>query len=297
MQIIQWGPAPIHQVRYRYAQTRGGTGVGVLAITRAMVAGLPAPLDALVLTADLQGRELIPSRKPVTAPHRLVGREGPRLLGEIAAEDLLQLAAKGILPPPDRTGVVLAGDFWTEPGSKKRGSRAGDVGPVWKAFRDRFRWVAGVLGNHDRFDGSCAETKQAGMESGVYLLNGDVATIDGLRIGGVGGIIGNSSRTQRKPEEQFLQLLAKVMHDQPDVVVLHEGPDGPESGGRGSESIRLALVSHPPTMVVCGHSYWHVPLQRLANGTPVWNVDSRVVVLTRQKEACDQQSSAEGNAE
>jgi hypothetical protein len=273
MQITHWNPTPIHTIRYRYARKGGGaTEVGTLAITTAVANGLPASLGGLVLTADLQGRELIAPKPHHTAPHRLVGREGKEMLGEVAARELARVCADGLLPEAGQLGVVLAGDFWSEPGSTRRGG-IGGVGPAWGAFRERFRWAAGVLGNHDRLDAE----EEWGLD--VCVLDGDVVELDGLRIGGVGGIIGHPDKWQRKSETEFRAVLADVLAEAPDLVVLHGGPDVPEFGCLGHPAIREVLLDHPPTLVVCGHCYWPEPLRALPNGTQVANVDSRLIVL------------------
>jgi len=271
MRILAWSAEPIHEVPYRYARSGGGTAVGSMAFTRATVSGLPAELDALLVTADLQGRELIPPSKPVTAPHRLVGREGARLLGQVVAAELDGLQARGQLPSPDRLGILLAGDLWAEPGSMKRGG-AGDVAPVWEALARRARWVAGVLGNHDLY-------QPPPRSPGLHLLDGNAVVLDGLRIGGVRGIIGNKAKLNRQPADVYLGSLATLLQASPDLVVLHACPDVP--GERGEAAIRECLEQGAATVVLCGHCHWHQPLHQLCNGTQVFNVDSRVVVLSR----------------
>src|SRR2546430_230232 len=155
MQITHWNPQPLHTIRYRYARSGGGaTAVGTLAVTTGVASGLPAGLGGLVLTADLQGRELIAPKPHYTAPHPLLGRE--------------------------------------------------------------------------------------------------VVELDGLRVGGVGGIIGHSDKWQRKTELEFRTALAGVLAEQPDLIVLHGGPDVPEFGCLGHPAIREVLLDHPPTLVVCG---------------------------------------------
>ncbi len=94
---------------------------------------LPSGLDALILTGDLQG----------IAPSWSTGSTG--LLGVRLAEELVELSEQGVLPYPERTGVVLAGDLYSAPGANIRGA-SGDVRAVWEAFADAFRWVAGVQG-------------------------------------------------------------------------------------------------------------------------------------------------------
>jgi hypothetical protein len=64
-------------------------------------------------------------------------------------------------------------------------------------------------------------------------------------------------------------------------VVLHNGPDVPGQDP-GVAFIREVLLAFPPTLVVCGHCHWRQPLQELANGTQVLNVDGRAVLLRRR---------------
>jgi 3',5'-cyclic-AMP phosphodiesterase len=276
MRITDWNAQPIHELPFLHARRGGGVSEeGVLAITTAKISGLPEPLDGLVLTADLQGRELLPptNRQRRAGGHRL--REGRRLLGEVAAEHLRRLSSRGDLPAANKLGVVLAGDFWSEPGCTRRGG-LGKVGPVWSAFGGASRWVAGVLGNHDQYD-------HAGPTSGrrVALLDGDIVEMDGCRLGGVSGIIGDPCKPRRKSESRYVQLLEEVLRGQPDLVVLHESPEVVEGGCLGKEVVRNCLMRQPPTLLVCGHCYWPIPLQTLANGTQVCNVDSRLIVALR----------------
>jgi Icc-related predicted phosphoesterase len=279
MRIVHWNPTPIHEVPYLVARKGGGaTDLATLAVTLARVTDLPATLDGLVLTGDLQGRELLPPTSRQRRAGTLRSREGRRLLGEVAAEHLRRLCDRGDLPAADRLGVVLAGDFWAEPGSTRRGG-LGKVGPVWAAFDGTSRWVAGVLGNHDQYDGPRPDPV-AGPGK-VVLLDGDTAEMTGCRLGGVGGIIGDPVKPRRKSERRYLELLEGVLRQQPDVVVLHESPEVAEHGCRGKSALRDCLVRHPPTLVVCGHCHWPAPLQSLANGTQVCNVDARLIVALR----------------
>jgi Icc-related predicted phosphoesterase len=280
MRILDWRPTPIHEVPYLVARPGGGaTEQATLAITLAKVTDLPAALDGLVFTADLQGRELLPPtahslslQRRDRAPRY---REGRRLLGEVAAEQLRRLCDRGDLPAADKLGVVLAGDFWAEPGSTRRGG-LGKVGPVWSAFGGTSRWVAGVLGNHDQYDGP----RQA-EGARVALLDGTIVEMTGCRLGGVSGIVGNPFKPCRKPERRYLELLAIVLRQRPDIVVLHEPPEIAEQGCRGKTGVRDCLVNHSPTLVICGHCHWPAPLQTLPNGAQVCNVDSRLIVALR----------------
>jgi hypothetical protein len=200
----------------------------------------------------------------------------------VAAAHLRRLCDRGDLPAANRLGVVLAGDFWAEPGCTRRGGM-GKVGPVWSAFGGTSRWVVGVLGNHDQYEHERPSGEQSSTPSAcrVALLDGDTVEMDGLRLGGVGGILGDSSRPRRKSESRFVELLEGVLRQQPDIVILHEPPEVPEGGCLGKPAVRDSLLRNPPTLLVCGHCHWPTPLQALPNGTQVCNVDSRLIVALR----------------
>lgn len=170
---------PLAEVHYLNAAPRGGTVVERLPIARAAVGELPGDLDAIIACSDLQG--IVP------------GRDGlATLLGVAVAETLEELACGGALPPAMRTGIVLAGDLYSVPEANKRGGH-GDVAEVWAAFAERFAWVVGVAGNHDDVSGI------AGLAPNVHLLDGNVVELDEVRIGGVGGIIGNKASSGDGP--------------------------------------------------------------------------------------------------
>lgn len=266
---------PLHQIAYRYARKGGGVAVeGDLQISTLQVSGVPAGLDGIVLAADLQGRELLPpTRRNAGSPARNF-REGRRLLGEVAAEQISELSRAGRLPSADRLGIVLAGDLWAEPGAVRRG-RSGDVRPVWEAFRSCGRWVAGVRGNHDVLIES---PDDAGK--GLHVLDGNSITLDELHLGGVGGIIGNPAKQRTRTAERFVQLVQEVITEPVDVLILHNGPEGEQPTSRGSREVREALTRFPG-MVVFGHCYWPEPIEQIPGGPWLINVDSRIVVLVR----------------
>lgn len=235
-------------------------------IQRGRVGALPGGLQALVLAADLQARAL-PGW----------GQAGLRLVGEVVAEQLAGLGEAGELPPADRTGVVLAGDLWSDPACIKMGG-LGDVRPVWRAFSERFRWVAGVAGNHDAF-GHPRERAAFVAEERTHLLDGGVIELDGLRLGGVGGIIGDPRRPNRRDAIDQTDLVLSVLSRGVDLLVLHEGPDVPDADLPGEPALREALeVAEDRASVVCGHVHWKRPLARLGRRA-VLNVDARILVL------------------
>ncbi|GDX80186.1 hypothetical protein LBMAG42_19970 [Deltaproteobacteria bacterium] len=258
MRIISFNAAPVAALAYRNSKPGGGgTFVASLPVFNATVDFLPAGLDAVVLTSDLQGREL----------------SGPRLVGEALAP---WLVSEGIVSRPDHTIVLLAGDLYASPRADERGS-TGDVRTVWRAFANTFGAVAGVAGNHDLFGD---QTMEAFAKSeAVHLLDGACATLRGLRVGGVSGIVGKTTKPNRKDDETFIRLLEDVLLDTPDVVVLHQGPDGASPRDKGSASVRATLTAvEAPPIVVFGHCHWEAPFLEEGRSQLV-NVDGRVVVL------------------
>ena len=148
---------------------------------------------------------------------------------------------------------------------------------VWSAFAERFAWVCGVAGNHDDVTGVA---ELAARDERVHLLDGDVAEVDGIRIGGVGGIIGSKQKPGRRVEEVQLGLIERAIDAELDVLVLHEGPGGAEEDGqRGNRTIRELIEAGGVGLTICGHDHWRVALAAHAHGQ-ILNVDTRVVVMT-----------------
>ena len=230
--------------------------------------GLPDDLDAIVATADLQGRERF--QDGIGGP--------PRLLGEVLPERL----AVELLPElniiPERVGVILAGDFYTVPNLDKRGG-SGDVTSVWQAFARQFKWVIGVAGNHDMFGCSVAPSNR--LAGNTHYLDGESTVIDDVNVAGIGGIVGNPRKPHRKTDDDFAAQIEAIVSDAMDILVMHDGPDDPERGQRGSPIIRQVLERLDSTLLVRGHAHWHEPFAVLPNGTQVLNVDCRVAILHR----------------
>ena len=192
------------------------------------------------------------------------------------------MLAEEILPSlelaPGQVGVLLAGDFYTVPGLDKRGG-TGDVRSVWQAFADAFDWVAGVAGNHDLFGETATRPNFAHP---TYFLDGDCVEVAGLSVAGLSGIPGNPRRPWRRPEDDFIELVEELAFQAPDILIVHEGPEAPESGCRGSGRMRQTIEQFEPMLVVRGHSHWRRPLAELSNAAQVLNVDARVVILTEK---------------
>lgn len=282
MHLLGWDPTPLHELACRTAAGAGAGAVDArIVVTRATTGDLPTALDALLVASDLQARE---APRPYGTP--------PRLIGEAVAEELALLAELGGPSWPDlsRTGVLLCGDLYAAPGADERGA-SGDVRTVWAAFVGAgFRWVCGVAGNHDRFGDSAAAEAEFAARPGVHLIDDGVSvTLDGLRVAGIGGILGNPGKPRRRSEADWSRALSRAAAAAPDVLVLHEGPDDPTAGLRGSPFVRTALAALPEQigrrlLVLCGHCHWPSPLQGggdRGGGAQVFNADGRVVLVTR----------------
>jgi len=244
---------PTSALIYHCADRDGQTKERLLPCHEVIVDSLPDVVDTLIATADLQGREK-------QLPHRL--------LGEVVSEEL-----RGKLEP-SRSGVLLAGDFYANEAADKRGA-SGEVDSVWHSFFKHYRWTVGVLGNHDRLKDSIEATA---------LLDGQVLEKDGLRIGGISGIIGKAGRLLRRELKSYLEILEAILSSSPDIVVLHESPAHDRPERRGNPHIAALLARSNPVLVVCGHCYWPSPLIELENGTQILNVDSRLCLLRAASE-------------
>ena len=230
---------------------------------------MPDGLSGVIVASDLQGMS--------TSAH--YGGES-RLLGEVVAEAAFDLGRTGLIPESDSLGVLLCGDLYSAPGADQRGA-TGDVRPVWKAFGSMFRWVVGVSGNHDEFGSARHAERFFRSTEGLHLLDGDVLELDGIRIGGVGLVIGNPEKRGRRSEEDFMSRLSEVVNRHPDVLLLHEGPEISRRQ-RGNVNISDRLREAAVPMVISGHVYWEEPVGQLGSVTQVLNVDSRVLVLVEE---------------
>lgn len=273
IRITDVAAAPLHSIPYRFPGIHGGIGVGQFPLFAVGAEGLPSNLGGILVMSDLQGREI----------ERSSTSRDSRLLGEVVAEEFAVLSELDVLPSADSIGVLLAGDFHVDADLAGRGGK-GDVRHVWRAFRDAFRWVGGVPGNHDRFEDEDDPSFAFGRETKISFLDPGIVELDGIRIAGVGGIVGNPSRPYRREEKSFLRAIVAVSDSRPDVLVLHEGPAGQLPFQHGNAAIRDLLTDLPPMVVVCGHSHWedHRPCL-LPNGTQILNTDARAFLLSHKQ--------------
>ena len=160
---------------------------------------------------------------------------------------------------------------------------SGDIRIVWTALASRCRWVTGVAGNHDIFGEapSVPDFEAFRKAPGVHFLDGQAVVLDGLKIAGLSGVIGNPRRPFRRTEATYQEALGVLLNSRPDILVLHEGPDVPDSDLKGNTVIRQAIAARATTLVVCGHAHWDPFTVDLTNGSQVLNADARVFLLTQ----------------
>ena len=273
MKITRFEFDPITSIPFLNAGKRPGDYfIDHLPVHLAVCDAIPNALDAIVATADLQGRECFASaaamqrKRPAMEGLRLLGEIVPQLICEILTDLGLRI---------EKSGAVLAGDFYTYPDLHGRGG-TGDVTEVWNEFSKTFRWVIGVAGNHDTFG-----DRKSYSASNAYFLDGHRKLLDDIPFAGISGIVGNPKRNFRKTHEEYVEMIETCIVSDPQILVTHDGPSFREKGGLGIDEVRFLLESHPIDLVIRGHAHWSTPFVELETGTQILNVDQRIVVLVR----------------
>jgi Icc protein len=231
------------------------------------ISKLSEGLQGIIVTSDLQGK--------------VVKDQGEVLLGEVLGETLALYIEIELRLDPKKFGVVLCGDLFAI--LEKRGG-LGDVRNVWNKFNDVFKWVVGVAGNHDAF-GSKEEFEEFKNKVGINYLHNETKQLNNLVVAGISGIIGSPDKVNRIEESTYIEMVKKLLKENPDMLLLHQPPDNPIDNLVGNGKVRDALEVSTPTLVFCGHKHWKQPLTKLSNGTQVLNVDSRVVILINSDES------------
>jgi Icc-related predicted phosphoesterase len=78
-----------------------------------------------------------------------------------------------------------------------------------------------------------------------------------------------------------LLALNQILRKKPDVLLLHQGPEGVNSGQLGHAGIRTVLEAGESTLVFCGHVHWEQPYAELPNGTQICNADGKAFIFSR----------------
>ena len=256
LRVVGESAAPAFVVPFRSAGHVHGRADVPLWVQRAFVAGLPEQLDALFVASDLQGFATD------------AGGES-RLLGYGVAEQLLEHAVANQIEP-SRIGVLLAGDLFARADLTRRGG-IGDVRGVWRAFAERFAFVAGVAGNHDAFGDAPGDLVAFAQEPGTYLLDAGTpglavaADCHGLRIAGVSGIVGNPEKPWRKTQEQLCAAVRQALALGPDVLLLHQNPALPDVRRADHGWLTDELIAGARGLVVFGHSFCHRALVEIGD--------------------------------
>ncbi len=253
MKIIEIEKKPYHEIYFNSSGPQGRIRKCVLPFYRVWVENMPNGISSLVVTSDLQGREM---------------GDKNRLIGEQVAEELYILQELNEIPHINL--VILAGDLYDYPDCRKMGG-TGNVTSVWNAFAKNFDGVVGVHGNHDTVNNES-------LLSNISILDGNTTSYNRLKISGVSGIIGRLDRNQRKNEAQFEKALMNVISGINNVVVLHQGPDDPKGKQFGEPLIRKCFEKRGSNLVFFGHCHWSIPLIKIGSNQ-VLNVDSKLYQL------------------
>jgi len=268
LRIDNLNPRPIVSILYDWP---GAGPVGrrrEIPLLAGVVSGLPPGLDGIVLTSDLIG------------PEAAGAGAGSRVrLGAVLATWLDAMGSSGAIPELKRSGVVIAGDLCLDPAGAAGG---GDATGTWESFASNAKWVVGVAGDRDCLEANASGVTEWRCPGGwCCLLDGAVKDLGALRVAGLGGVIGGDAGPSRRPEPDYLETLRRISTAGPDLVVLHQPPDGRTAGCDGSTAARDCLERLAPKLVVAGHTTWPEALVTLRNGSQVLNVAGRVVVLRR----------------
>jgi Icc-related predicted phosphoesterase len=155
--------------------------------------------------------------------------------------------------------------------------------------------IIAVLGNHDYESGKPAQVREALVESGIQMLDGEACEVEGVGFAGVKGFAGGFGKRALGPwgEEIIKQFvheavgealklesaLARLRH-KPRVVVLHYSPVQETVEGEpreifpflGSSRLEEPLARYPVEAVFHGHAHRGQPQGKTAAGVPVYNV-------------------------
>lgn len=255
MRILRIDESPLFTVRHRSADHDRGRSDAALPAHRVVVDALPAGLQAVFVTSDLQGRAVEP-------PH-----DGALLGVAVAEAVLLHCWSRGLAP--ESVGVLLGGDLFADEDVATRGGR-GDARAVWRAFAAHFAFAAGVAGNHDAFGEPAGLDAFAG-EPGMHLLDSDtpglamIADCAGLCVAGVSGIVGKPTKPWRKERQAFLDGVARALAARPDVLVLHQNPALPGVARGEFVELTAMLAERCDGVVAFGHSFSAAPLHELGS--------------------------------
>jgi Icc-related predicted phosphoesterase len=219
-------------------------------------------IEYLIITSDLQG---------------VIYEDGKsKLLGEVLPAYLKMVFELELdYTKSEKIGVILCGDLYAN--ADKRGG-IGDVRNVWRAFNAMYKFVVGVAGNHDAF-GDNMDINNFRREEGIHFLDNQVIKIDGVRFGGLGGIIGDPKKPNRVNEADYLIKLKNILLRQPEFVLLHESPSNQNESLAGNYQIEETIYNSPANVIICGHTHWDNPSFQKVNRSTILNTDAKCYIL------------------
>ena len=300
LEIVHIHNEPVEVFTYITA-AQGSQGIEYkrLPVYSGTIKGLPETIDAIIIASDLQGvtphnRSLLKGEADSPEDENLIAKlhsktedtqhymQSYRLLGEDLAESLellLQIEWPDI--QQEKVLTLLCGDLYADP--LQRGA-SGSPLSVWEAFRQKFRYMTAVSGNHDIFtdeDMQCLNTRP----EAVWMLKPRQLDIANIHIAGLGGIIGRTDKPNRMAAPEFLKHMAHLLKKTPDIMLMHQGPDDPVHNRPGAPAVRLELEQHDPVLLCCGHVGWQTHDHQehyvtLPNGSQILNTDGKVFVFT-----------------
>jgi hypothetical protein len=81
------------------------------------------------------------------------------------------------------------------------------------------------------------------------------------------------------PKPTSLAAVEKVTARQPDLSLLHQGPEGEKRAHRGDPDVAISLVTDYESLTVFGHTRWHWPWLMTLGASQVMNVGGRLAVM------------------
>jgi len=155
--------------------------------------------------------------------------------------------------------------------------------------------IVAVLGNHDHEVGKADEVRQALVDVGVTILDGESIEILGIGFAGVKGFGGGFGehalqawgeelikRFVHEAIDEALKLESAVarLRTESRIALLHYAPVEETVRGEaleiypflGSSRLEEPLTRHPLTAVFHGHAHHGQPRGQTRTGTPVYNV-------------------------
>ena len=234
-----------------------------LPIYKGKIKGFSQDINAIVVTSDLQGV--------------VIQNDENILLGEVLADNL-KLIFDIYFPEIDRKRTIafLCGDLYSD--LIKRG-QSGDPIKVWKKFASVFGQTIGIAGNHDKFK----NIEDLYKIRNTKLLINDIFEIEGLKIGGLSGIIGRTDKNFRLQETDYLKALSNLLSKKPNILLTHLSPQILDENLQGEENITKILENGNITTLFCGHSNWNYnKTYDMKNKTQILNTDTKVFILIKE---------------